>query len=163
MKTCRTEKITDDEWVALREKDKLEKILMEEMEDLEDMGRSTILLCHANNNLREVLSLLHPVDIWDKFKSQYKLKSLTSRLYLTERLVGLQMMEEADFNQHLDKFNKVTTELDSLEVKIEEEDKALLLLASSPSYFDNIMTILLFGKETLRPDKVVAAFLMNKA
>jgi len=39
------------------------------------------------------------------------------------------MTEETDFNQHGDEFNKITMELDSLEVKIEEEDKALLLLA----------------------------------
>ena len=40
------------------------------------------------------------------------------------------MMEEVDFNRHLDEFKKTITELASLEVKIEEEDKALLLLAS---------------------------------
>ena len=43
-------------------------------------------------------------------------------------MLGLQMMAEVDIHQHLDKFNKITMELDSLEVKIEEEDKALLLL-----------------------------------
>jgi len=53
------------------------------------------------------------------------------------------MTEEADFNQHLDEFNKITMELDSLKVKVEEEDKALLLLASLPLSFDNIVTTLL--------------------
>ena len=65
---------------------------------------------------------------------------------MKKRLFGLQMTEEADFNQHLDEFNKITRELTFLEVKIEEEDKALLLLASLPLSFDNIMTALLFGK-----------------
>ena len=46
--------------------------------------------------------------------------------------------------------------LDSIEVKIEGEDKALLLLASLPSSFDNIMTTLLFGKDTLRLNELVA-------
>jgi len=81
---------------------------------------------------------------------------------LKKQLFGLQMMEEVDFNQHLDKFNKITTDLASLEVKIEVEDKALILSASLPSSFDNIMTTPLFGKETLRLDEVVAAFLMNE-
>ena len=70
-------------------------------------------------------------------------------------------MEETNFNQHLDEFNKITTELPSLEVKIEEEDKALLLLASLPSSFDNIVTTLLFGKKTLKFDEVVATLLMR--
>ncbi|VFR03569.1 unnamed protein product [Cuscuta campestris] len=126
------------------------------------MATSTICLCLANNTLREVLGLTDPVDIWDKLESRYKSKSLTSRLYLKKRLFGLQMAEEANFNGHLDEFNKITTELESIDVKIEEEDKALLLLASLSSSFDNIVTTLLFGKETLKFDEVVAALLMNE-
>jgi len=57
---------------------------------------------------------------------------------------------------------KITTELAYLEVKIEEEDKDLLLLALLPSSFANIVTTLLFGKETLRLDKAVATLLMNE-
>jgi len=49
---------------------------------------------------------------------------------LKKRLFTLQITEEPDFNQHLDEFNKATTELDSLEVTIKEEDKAFVLLAS---------------------------------
>ncbi|VFQ83578.1 unnamed protein product [Cuscuta campestris] len=73
-----------------------------------------------------------------------------------------QMAEEANFNGHLDEFNKITTELESIDVKIEEDDKAVLLLASLPSSFHNIVTTLLFGKETLKFDEVVAALLMNE-
>ena len=50
VKTCRTERMTDDELVALREKDKPEKMSKEEGEDLKGMATSTILLC---------LSLIH--------------------------------------------------------------------------------------------------------
>ena len=39
----------DDEWVALREKDKAEKISKEEWEDLKDMAISTFLSCLAGN------------------------------------------------------------------------------------------------------------------
>jgi hypothetical protein len=162
VKTRRTEIMTDTEWAGHRRKDKPEKLTDEEWEDLKDMATSTISLCLANNTLREVIGLTDPVDIWEKLESRYKSKSLTSRLYLKKRLFGLQMAEEANFNGHLDEFNKMTTELESIDVKIEEEDKALLLLASLPSSFDNIVTTLLFGKETLKFDEVVAALLMNE-
>ena len=49
------------------------------------------------------------------------------------------MTEDADFNQQIDEFKKITTELDSLELKVEQDDKALSLLASLPSTFDNIV------------------------
>jgi len=93
--------------------------------------------------------------------SRYKSKSLTSRLYLKKWLFGPHITEEANFNEHPDEFNKTTMGFDSLEVKIEEKDKALLLLASLPSSFDNIVTTLFFGKHTLRLDEVVATLLMN--
>jgi len=38
----------------------------------------------------------------------------------------------------------------------------LLLLASLPSSFDNIVTTLIFKKETLKFDEVVVALLMNE-
>jgi len=81
---------------------------------------------------------------------------------LKKRLFGLRIVAEAHFNQHLDEFNKVMMELDSLEVKIEEKDKALLFLASLASSFDNITTTLLFGKWTFGLDEVVAALLTNE-
>ena len=68
-------------------------------------------------------------------------------------------MEEA---QHLDEFNKTTTDSACLEVKIKEEDKVLLLLASLPSSFHSIVTTLLFGKEMSRLDEVVVTLLMNE-
>jgi len=52
-----------------QEKDKPEKMSKEEGEDLKGMATSTILLCLANNTLREALRLTDPVDIWDKLES----------------------------------------------------------------------------------------------
>ena len=48
--------------MALRGKDTPEKVTTEEGEDLKDMTMSTILLCLANNTLRQVLGLTDPVD-----------------------------------------------------------------------------------------------------
>jgi len=120
------------------------------------MATSTILLFPTNNTLQEVLGITELTDIWDKLESLYKLKSLTSRLYLKKRLFFLQMMEEADFNQHLHEFNKITAESDSLEVRSNKKT----LFALLPSSLDNIVTM--FGKETLRLDRVVAALLMSE-
>ena len=89
-------------------------------EGLKDMVTSTILLCLVNNTFQEVLGLTGSIDIWDKLEIWYMSKLLTSMLSLKTRLFSLQMTEEVDFNQHLDKFNKITMELDSLQIKIEE-------------------------------------------
>jgi len=51
VKTRRTEKMTDDEWVALRDKGKLVMVTMKDGEDLKDMATRTILLCLTNSTL----------------------------------------------------------------------------------------------------------------
>jgi len=80
---------------------------------------------------------------------------------LEEAIFALQMAKEANSSQHLDELNKIKTRLTSLEVNIEEEDKALLLQALLPSSFDNIVTTLLFRREILKFDEVVSALLTN--
>ena len=42
----------------------------------------------------------------------------------------------------------------ALEVKLEEKDKALLLLSSLPSTYDPSTTIIIYGKETVELENV---------
>jgi len=49
--------MADNEWVALREKDKPEKMTTEEGEELMDMVTSITLLCLTSNTLLEFLGL----------------------------------------------------------------------------------------------------------
>ena len=52
--------------------------------------------------------------------------------------------------------------LDFVEVRIEEEDKALLLFASLLLSFDHIVTTLLFGKKTIINAFKVKTHMMEK-
>jgi len=62
--------------------------------------------------------------------------------YLKKQLYELRM-KEGNF------FNKVISELLTIDVKINEEDKALILLSSFSQSYDHIITIMLYGKKTL--------------
>ena len=57
----------------------------------------------------------------------------------------------------------ILTELSTLDVKIEEEDKMLHLLASLHASYDQIVATLLFGKDTLKHDEVIVALLLNES
>jgi len=81
VKTRRTKKMTDDEWMALREKDN-PKRCDRGVGRFERHGKEYNIAVSANTTRWEVLGLANLVDIWDKLKSRYKSKSLTSRLYL---------------------------------------------------------------------------------
>jgi len=57
--------------------------------------------------------------------------------------------------KHLNEFNRCVNDLLQVEVKYEEEDKALVLLRSLSSTFEHFRTTLMFGKETFRFEEVV--------
>jgi len=48
--------------------------------------------------------------------------------------------------QYLNFFNKIISELLVVDVKIDEEDKALMLLSSLPQSYDHIITTMFYGK-----------------
>ena len=71
------------------------------------------------------------------------------------------MKEVTDLLEHLNTFNMLNTQLSSLGVNYEDEDKALLLLASLPTSYDHLVTTLMDGKETIVLKEVTSAFLSH--
>jgi len=104
---------------------------------------------------------------WEKLEKLYMGKTLSNKLFLKDQLYNLRMEEGDDLMEHLNLFNRCINDLLRVEVKYEEEDKALLLLRSLPSSFKHFRTTLMFGKETLRFEEVVQDIIshvkMNKS
>ena len=64
-----------------------------------------------------------------------------------------------DVRDHINKFNKRVTQLLSIEVKIDEEDQIIILLAFLSKLYETVVTTLLVGKIMLTVDEVLIAFL----
>ena len=77
------------------------------------------------------------------------IKSLSNKLYLEKQLYRLRMTEGTKVLEHLNFFKKIIRELPAIDVKIDEEDKALILHISLPQSYDHIVTIMLYSKKTL--------------
>jgi len=92
---------------------------------------------------------------WEKLEKLYMGKTLSNKLFLKDQLYNLRMEEGDDIMEHLNIFNRCINDLLRVEVKYEEEDKALLLLRSLPLSFKHFRTALMFGKETHWFEEVV--------
>ena len=68
---------------------------------------------------------------------------------MKKQCYSLRMKKGTPILQHLNTFNRILSDLLALKVKVEEEDKALLLLSSLPSSYDHLKTTIMYGKETL--------------
>ena len=76
-------------------------------------------------------------------------QNLSNKLYLKKQLYGLRVNEGTAVLEYLNFFNKVINELLTVDIKINEEDKTLILLSSLPESYDHNVTIIFYGKKTL--------------
>lgn len=110
---------------------------------------NTICLCLTIKVKYNVLNETSTFRIMEKKFNFYILKFLINKLFIKKQFYQLQMDEGTNILDHLNVFNKIITQLLSLEVNIEEEEKALLLLASLSSSFGTLVITLLVGKTLL--------------
>ena len=64
--------------------------------------------------------------------------------------------------EHLNFLNKITSELLTVDVKIDKEDKALILFNSLPVSYDHIITTILCGKKILILEEITTILLSNE-
>jgi hypothetical protein len=56
------------------------------------------------------------------------------------------MAEGTHLSQHINLFNQIISDLLTIDVKFDEEDKALMLLTSLPASYEHLVTTLPWGK-----------------
>ncbi|KAE8653948.1 hypothetical protein F3Y22_tig00117056pilonHSYRG00559 [Hibiscus syriacus] len=69
--------------------------------------------------------------------------------------------DDYDLAQHVNVFNQIVSDLARLDVKIEDEDRAMILLCSLPPSYEHMVTTLTYGKETINVEEITAAFLAH--
>ncbi|GFZ02006.1 hypothetical protein Acr_15g0006150 [Actinidia rufa] len=65
-------------------------------------------------------------------------------------------------HEHLNAFNKILADLQNLDVEIDDEDKALLLLNSLPDKYEHLTTTLLYGKDEIKFNDVSNTLMNNE-
>ena len=76
----------------------------------------------------------------------YMTKSLVNRLYLKQWLYALE--EGTTIKDHLNEVNKIILDLENIDVKMEEEDQAIILLNSLDKSYSNFVDTMMFSRET---------------
>jgi len=87
--------------------------------------------------------------LWSRLETLYMTKSLPNKLNLKKQLYELRMNKGIAVLEHLNFFKNIISDLLAVDVKIDEEDKALILLSSLSQSYDHIVTTMFYGKKTL--------------
>jgi len=118
-----------------------------EKTEMMDKARSAIVLCLGDKVLREVAKEPTAAPMWAKLKSLYMTKSLAHWQFLKQQLYSFMMVESKTIMEQLTEFNKILDDLENIEVQLEDEDKAILLLCALPRSFESFKDTMLYGKE----------------
>ncbi|GKC18665.1 retrotransposon protein, putative, ty1-copia subclass [Tanacetum coccineum] len=98
--------------------------------DVYKKAHSALLLCLDNKVLREVNKEDSAAGVWLKLETLYMTKSLANKLYLKKKLFTFYMDSGKKLSEHIDEFNKLIGDLANIDVDIDDEDQALMLLTS---------------------------------
>ena len=121
----------------------------EQLEELDEKALTMIQLFVSNEVLCEIVHKESVVSVWRKLEFLYMMKSLGSRLHWKQRLFMLCMNEGTPVKYHMDELTSIIIDLDNVDVKIEDEDQALLLLYSLPPSFKNFRETFIYGKNLI--------------
>ncbi|WVZ13024.1 hypothetical protein V8G54_017554 [Vigna mungo] len=119
----------------------------EEKKKMGDKARSAIILCLGDKVLREVAKEKTAAEIWAKLESLYMTRSLAHRLCLKQQLFSFKMSESRTIEEQIAEFSKIVDDLENIEVKLEDEDKVVILLNALPRTFEHLRDALLYEKD----------------
>ncbi|MFQ6630875.1 hypothetical protein Gotur_008920, partial [Gossypium turneri] len=105
--------------------------------------------CLANTVLQEVLMEKTSSALWKRLETLYVTKSLANRLVLKQRLFMFCMNECELFRDHISQFITLLNDLKNVEVHIDDEDQAMLLLCSLPPLYKSFKETLIYGRDKL--------------
>ena len=122
---------------------------------------STIRLAIAPEIKYHYLKETDPGELLEKLQSVYASKSLTNKLCLRWEFYQLMKDEDTTMQDHINTFNKLVCQLLNADEKFSDEEQALLLLASLPKDYRNIVQKLLIGRDSITLDQALAALREN--
>ena len=86
----------------------------------------------------------------------YEKPSANNKVHLMKKLFNLKMAAGAAVAKHLNKFNAITNKLSSVEIKFDDEIRALIVLASLPNSWEAMRMAVSnsAGKDKLKYDDI---------
>ncbi|MFQ6622335.1 hypothetical protein Gotur_001455, partial [Gossypium turneri] len=139
----------------------LENLDQSEWEELDEKALSAIQLCLVNRVLQKVLMEKTSSALWKRLETLYVTKALANRLVLKHHVFTFHMNECELLRDYISQFITLLNDLNNVEVQIDDEDRAMLLLCSLLLSYKSFKETLIYGRDKLSY-KDVKGYLLSK-
>ena len=95
-------------------------------------------------------------DLLKTMSNMYEQLLAMNMVYLMRRLFNLQMSEGGSVVDHINEYNMIVSQLSYVEIKIDDEIEALILMSTLPESWDTVViaTSSSRGSEKLKFDEI---------
>lgn len=133
--------------------------------DMDGNAIANLHLALADGVLSSIAEKKTAKEIWDTLTKLYEAKSLHTKIFLKRKLYTLRMAESSSVTDHINILNTLFAQLTSLGYKIEENERAELLLQSLPDSYDQLIINIANNNvvEILRFEDVAGAVLEEES
>ncbi|KAH9769620.1 hypothetical protein KPL71_012083 [Citrus sinensis] len=139
----------EEELKSKKEREEGSSSLGGDLRTINNKAHSTIILHLSDEVLMEVVKEKSASGLWAKLEELFLKKSLAKRLYMKRKLYRFSIKDGTTMKDHVDEFNKLILDLENVNILLEDEDRALILLSSLPDSFEHFVDTLLYGRPTL--------------
>ncbi|EOY27991.1 Uncharacterized protein TCM_029691 [Theobroma cacao] len=117
---------------------------------------------HKDNVFNHVIDEDSAPRFLAKLEKIYLTKSLSNKLQFRRKLYRLKMKENGDLMKHMNEFDVIIDQLKKVDMKVEEEEKALLFLASLSDSYEVFVESLICGMDTITLEQAQAMLMSHE-
>ena len=106
-----------------------------------------VILNLGDKVLREIQEQKTAAEILERLDEIYCSKSLANRLYMKRRVYSYCFSSDKSILEQLEGFNKAVDDLVACDVRVSDEDKAILALNALPDSYDQLRDAISYGRD----------------
>jgi hypothetical protein len=134
----------------------------EDWDILDRKALGSICLCLAPSVAFNISTKKTTKDLTSNMAKLYEKPSASNKVFLMKHLFNLKMIEGVSLVDHLNEFNTISSQFISLDIKFDEEVRALLILCSFPERWNSLVMVVsnyISSSNTLNFDDVIGVIL----